>query len=158
MVSPNVKAVQQKWRVSTSREQKRLLDAASCKLAGSGGSLCNTRTRTTKRPPFASRNNSLCVPLEDEDDTTIASSRPRLLFCSPFSATTPSTISSSVSPKQSRKPDASRVVMETRQISDFIERNTTCPLCESPVSVTFVSKMIASTELTAPIFLVALLT
>ena len=149
MDSPNAKVAQQKWKANAAKEQRRLGDSTTSKLAGSGGQ-CDTRTRG-KRVPFStlpSRLN-LHVDRSDEDDSTVTTTSlrpPWHLFCSPSSTLTiPSSLTSSSSPKQSRKPDASRVVLETQQLADLIQRNTKCPLCSGPVGLTFVSKMIAST-------------
>ena len=150
MVSPNIKVSLRKWKATVEKEQRKLTDSSSCKLAGSG-SPCHTRTRG-KRVPFNRLPSPSNLRIEIPTTTTTttddsSTSRPRHLFCSPLSTLSPSTLTtlSGSTRKQRKKPDASRVILETEQLSDLIERNTRCPQCASAVRVTYVTKMIAST-------------
>lgn len=145
MSSPKKKAMQQlKWRASALLEDRKLQNSPTCKLAGSGSPVL-TRTRT-RRAQFS----SLSVACNDETVSEGTPGHPKkLLFVDPLICTPVSTLtdcSVSGSSSSSRKtPPETRVIVETESLSALIKRHSCCPKCGSPVKVSFISKMIAST-------------
>ena len=148
MNSPNARAVLQhkkwkEWRVSSEIEQRKLSGSRNCLLAGSGSPV-KTKTRQKKT-------NRSSVGNDDEDtsgSTTIDSiSRPRNLFIGRSSASLISPLTDSISTSSStgKKPKESRVILETRALTELMERHIRCPNCSSGVKVSYHSKMIATT-------------
>ena len=137
----------QKWKAQASFERKKLASSPSCKLAGSDGSVLSNRTRGVRVPLTR-------LDRRNDDSSTVCSfiiggstsSPPSELVVVGNGGGEVSTLSSSVSPSKRRaKPPDDRVIIQTSSLSELMERHMLCPLCRSKVSVSFHSKMVATT-------------